>query len=135
MAPHIDDALASAQHSIYFLAFSFTRRDLGQTLLDQAAAGRDVRGVFEAEQVAAGSDAVWTMLTRGGLAANIRRDGNTKNMHDKVFVVDRAIVITGSYNFSASAEDDNDENALILHDPTIGAAYYAQWERVWAEGQ
>jgi phosphatidylserine/phosphatidylglycerophosphate/cardiolipin synthase-like enzyme len=135
VAAHIDDVLAGAQRSIYFLAFAFTRKDFGQTLLDQAAAGRDVRGVFEGEQLAAGGDQVWTMLTQGGLAPNIRKDGNAKNMHDKVFVVDRAIVVTGSYNFSASAENDNDENVLILHDPAIGAAYYAQWERVWAEGK
>jgi phosphatidylserine/phosphatidylglycerophosphate/cardiolipin synthase-like enzyme len=134
-AVHIDDALAGAQHSIYFLAFDFTRRDFGQTLLDQAAAGRDVRGVFESRQLSAGGDVVWNMLTQGGLAAGIRKDGNSKNMHDKVFVVDQAVVVTGSYNFSASAENDNDENTLIIHDPAMGAAYFAQWERVWAEGR
>src|SRR5579859_6206011 len=134
-AVHIDDALAGAQYSIYFMAFDFTRRDFGQTLLDQAAAGRDVRGVFEARQLAAGGDVVWNMLTQGGLAARIRKDGNTKNMHDKVFIVDQAIVVTGSYNFSASAENANDENVLIIHDPAMGAAYFGQWERVWAEGK
>ncbi len=135
VAVHIDDVLAAAEHSIYFMAFAFTRRDLGQTLLDRAAAGVDVRGVFEGEQLAAGGDAVWTMLTNGGLARNVRKDGNPKNMHNKVFVVDQAVVITGSYNFSKNAEDFNDENALIIHDPALAAAYAAQWERIWAEGR
>lgn len=135
VAAHIGDVLAGAAHSIYFLAFAFTRRDFGQALLDQAAAGRDVRGVFEGEQLAAGGDVVWQMLAKGGMAADIRQDGNPKNMHNKVFVVDQAIVVTGSYNFSAAAEDANDENALIIHDPTLAAAYYAQWERIWAQGK
>ncbi len=135
VAAHIDDVLTGAAHSIYFLAFAFTRRDFGQTLLDQGAAGLDVRGVFEGEQLAAGGDTVWTMLANGGMAEDIRKDGNPKNMHNKVFVVDQAIVVTGSYNFSAAAENDNDENALIIHDPALAAAYYAQWERIWAQGK
>ena len=135
VAAHIDAVLAGAAHSIYFLAFAFTRRDFGQTLLDQGAAGLDVRGVFEGEQLAAGGDSVWQMLANGGMAADIRKDGNPKNMHNKVFIVDQAIVVTGSFNFSAAADDANDENALIIYDPTIAAAYYAQWERIWAQGK
>jgi phosphatidylserine/phosphatidylglycerophosphate/cardiolipin synthase-like enzyme len=134
-AAHIEDALAGATRSIYFMAFAFTRRDFGQTLLDQAAAGRDVRGVFEGEQLAAGGDTVWKMLISGGMAEDVRKDGNPKNMHNKVFVIDQAVVVTGSYNFSSAAENTNDENALIIHDPAIAGAYYAQWERIWAEGK
>ena len=134
-AAHIDDALAAARASILFMAFDFTRKDFGQTLLDQAAAGRDVRGVFEGEQLAAGGDAVWKMLAKGGLAANIRKDGNAYNMHNKVFIIDKAVVVTGSYNFSTAAENNNNENALIIHDPAIAAAYFADWEKIWAAGR
>ncbi len=135
VAAHINEALQGASRSIYFLAFAFTRRDFAHTLLDQAAAGLDVRGVFEGEQLAAGGDSVWNVLADGGMAEAIRKDGNPRNMHDKVFIVDRDTVVTGSFNFSASAEDANDENALIIHDPAIAAAYYAQWERIWAQGR
>jgi phosphatidylserine/phosphatidylglycerophosphate/cardiolipin synthase-like enzyme len=135
VASHINAALGAAQHNIYFMAFSFTRKDLGQTLLDQANAGRDVRGVFEGLELAANGTAVWNMLTKGGLAADIRQDGNSHNMHNKVFIVDKDVVVTGSYNFSASAENDNNENSLIIHNAAIGAAYYAQFERIWAEGK
>jgi phosphatidylserine/phosphatidylglycerophosphate/cardiolipin synthase-like enzyme len=135
VAEHINDALGGARKAIYFMAFSFTRKDFGRTLLDKAAAGLDVRGVFESEQLYSGGTEVWNMLSQGGMAQDVRQDGNSKNMHNKVFVVDQAIVITGSYNFSASAEDSNDENALIIHDPAMAAAYYAQWERIWAQGK
>jgi phosphatidylserine/phosphatidylglycerophosphate/cardiolipin synthase-like enzyme len=132
VAAHVDEALTGAQRNIYFLAFSFTRRDFAQALLNQSAAGLDVRGVFESQQLAAGGDQVWIMLTSGGLGEGIRKDGNPYNMHDKVFIVDQSVVVTGSYNFSASAENSNDENVIIIHDPAIAAAYYAEWERVWA---
>ena len=134
-AEHVNDTLAGARDSIFFLAFDFTRPDFGQTLLDQGAAGRDVRGVFESGQLAAGGSAVWQMLARGGMAANIRQDGNLHNMHDKVFIIDKAVVITGSYNFSASAEDANDENALIIHNAAMAESYFAAWERIWAQAR
>lgn len=34
--------------------------------------------------------------------------------HNKVIIIDEEVVITGSFNFSANAEDDNAENLLII---------------------
>ena len=84
-------------------------------------------------QIAAGGDQAWLLLTQGGLQSQVRQDGNPYNLHSKVFIIDRAVVVMGSYNFSKNAEDSNDENVLILHNPDIAEAYYAEWERVWAD--
>ena len=131
VAAHILDALRSAQSSIHFMAFSFTRQDFAEALIERAEAGVAVRGVFERRQIAAGGDAAWNALTAAGL--DVRQDGNKYNLHSKVFIVDQQIVVTGSYNFSRNAEENNDENVLILHNPEIAAAYLAEWEKVWAQ--
>ena len=52
-------------------------------------------------------------------------------MHHKVFIIDGETVITGSYNFSRSAEERNDENTLIIHSPTVAAQFQAEFERVF----
>jgi phosphatidylserine/phosphatidylglycerophosphate/cardiolipin synthase-like enzyme len=132
VAAQIESELEAAQASIYFMAYSFTRTDFAQTLLDKAAAGLTVQGVFETRQIAAGGDQAWNLLTAGGLAGDVRQDGNRYNLHSKVFIIDQAVVVMGSYNFSNNAEDSNDENVLILHNPDIAAAYFAEWQRVWA---
>ena len=62
-------------------------------------------------------------------------DGNVGQMHHKVFIIDEQIVITGSYNFSASAERTNDENVVIFFDPQIAAQYMAEFRRVETEAQ
>ena len=67
----------------------------------------------------AGSTAAWKLREAG---LDVRLDGNPANMHHKVFIIDGHIVITGSYNFSRSAEERNDENTLIIHDPAIAQA-------------
>ena len=43
------------------------------------------------------------------------------------------IVIFGSFNFSASANRKNDENLLIVHDPTFAAYFVKEFEARWAE--
>jgi phosphatidylserine/phosphatidylglycerophosphate/cardiolipin synthase-like enzyme len=63
------------------------------------------------------------------------KDGNPGQMHHKVFIIDEKIVITGSYNFSASAERTNDENMAIFFDPQIAAQYLAEFQRVYFEAQ
>jgi phosphatidylserine/phosphatidylglycerophosphate/cardiolipin synthase-like enzyme len=49
--------------------------------------------------------------------------------------VDGAIVVTGSYNFSRSAEEFNDENLVIVRDATVAAAYQEEFKRVYGQGR
>ncbi len=123
-------ALLTAQHSIRFMTFSFTLDDVGQALLDKAGAGVDVSGIFETT----GSETRFAELTSlfcAGLP--VRQDGNPFVLHHKVFIVDGATVLTGSFNYSASANDSNDENLVIITDPDLAAQYTAEFDRRWAE--
>lgn len=129
VADYILSVLDGAQHSIYFAAFAFTRADFTQTLAEKAQAGVDVKGVYETRQVDAGSDESYQALAAAGLPVLL--DGNRYTMHHKFFVVDGQIIVTGSYNFSASAEERNNENVLIIHDPTIAAQYLQEFQKVW----
>ena len=38
----------------------------------------------------------------------------------------------GSYNFTASAEQSNDENLIVINNPDIAAEYIKEFERVYA---
>jgi phosphatidylserine/phosphatidylglycerophosphate/cardiolipin synthase-like enzyme len=53
-------------------------------------------------------------------------------MHHKVLVIDHRWVVLGSYNFSASAEQNNDENVLILENPEIADRFLQEFERIYA---
>jgi phosphatidylserine/phosphatidylglycerophosphate/cardiolipin synthase-like enzyme len=59
-------------------------------------------------------------------------DGNPRNLHHKVIVIDGRVTVFGSYNFSANADRDNDENLLIVEDPGLATAFEAEYERVRA---
>ena len=102
LAAALVDALAGAQNSIRFMAFSFTLDDLGAALLRQAAAGVTVQGVFER----VGSESVWSELGPLYCAGlEMRQDGNPFLLHHKVFIIDDETVVTGSANFSANGTE------------------------------
>lgn len=130
-AAKVLDVLNTAQSSIYFMAFSFTRSDFADALVAKARAGLTVRGVLERRQVLAGADSAWLAFQAADLP--VRLDGNPYNLHSKVFIVDEQIVVTGSYNFSRNAEENNSENVLILHNAEIAQAYLQEWRKVWAK--
>ena len=56
-------------------------------------------------------------------------DGQHKIAHNKVIVIDEATVVTGSFNFTKSAEDSNGENLLVIRDRSLARKYAANWQR------
>ena len=65
----------------------------------------------------------------------VRTDGNPYIMHHKVVIIDGRTVVFGSHNFTDSANDSNDENLLIIHDPVVAGQFREEFERVWAAAE
>jgi len=123
--------LSEADESIYFLAFSFTSNELGEIVRTQADAGLEIRGVMDREQVASNTGTEYDPFRQAEL--DVREDGNDGQMHHKVFIVDEKIVVIGSYNFSRSAEERNDENTIIVYNEKIAEFFVEEFERVYAQ--
>jgi len=120
--------LSDAQSSIRFLAFSFTDYPMAQTMIDRAQAGVDVQGVFETFGSNSPRSELKTLWCAG---LQVRQDGNGSFLHDKVIIIDESIVVTGSLNFSSSADEDNEENVLIIDNPEIAALYLQEYQKNW----
>ena len=54
-------------------------------------------------------------------------------VHFKVIVIDGETVITGSLNFSNNADENNDENVVVVKSKTIAGRYLEEFERRWKE--
>jgi len=130
VAPELVELINAAESSIEFLAFSFTSDEIAGAMLARSDAGVRVRGVIEADQAAA-VGAQYDALRLGG--ANVRLDGNPGTMHHKVILVDGELVICGSYNFTRSAEERNDENVLIAFDVDLAHEFLIEFEKIYAE--
>ncbi|HZJ21970.1 MAG TPA: phospholipase D-like domain-containing protein [Anaerolineales bacterium] len=130
--PALEDAIIpivnSATRTIRFLAFSYTDYPLANAMIQRSQNGVNVAGVFDKTQSGGQGAEIGTLLCA---QVPVRQDGNPQFMHNKIIVVDERYVITGSLNYSTSAETSNDENVIIIDNPDIAKLYMQDFERVW----
>jgi phosphatidylserine/phosphatidylglycerophosphate/cardiolipin synthase-like enzyme len=130
VAARLLELIQGAEHSIYFLAYSFTSDGLADAMLERLQAGVTVSGVLESNQVNSNQGGEFERLRTAGM--DIHLDGNPRSMHHKVIIIDERITITGSYNFSNNAEKVNDENVIIFDSPHITAWFLDEFKRLYA---
>jgi phosphatidylserine/phosphatidylglycerophosphate/cardiolipin synthase-like enzyme len=73
-------------------------------------------------------------LIAGGIPVRFNSVGRGI-LHDKFAVIDAAIVITGSYNWTTAAETLNAENLLIIRGGDIASRYETEFLRLWNGGK
>ena len=125
---HLLERLATTKQTIDVAMYSFTDSDLAWALVRAAGRGVKVRVYLDRGQ-AEGRYAKGRFLAQRGIPVRYYRGEGL--MHHKFAVLDGREVITGSYNWTASAEEKNKENALILKGQELAAAYAAEFERLW----
>jgi phosphatidylserine/phosphatidylglycerophosphate/cardiolipin synthase-like enzyme len=126
----IIEIIDSAEKYVYVAIYSFTLDNLGDALIRARDKGVEVKVVIEKEQgEVKGSE--YERLLKAGI--NVRLDGNKYLMHHKFMVVDGKIVVTGSYNWSYGAEENNDENMIVVSNPDVARLYEKEFLRVWAQ--
>jgi phosphatidylserine/phosphatidylglycerophosphate/cardiolipin synthase-like enzyme len=120
--------IQGAQRRIRFMAFIFTSDEIADAMLERAQAGVVVQGVIEDRNAEREYSEYERLQAK---VHDVLPDGNPYILHHKVIIIDDETVILGSYNFTASAEDRNDENVLIVHDPEVAALFVAEFGRVY----
>jgi len=119
-----------ANESIRVMVMLITQDELADSLIEAYRRGVDVDVIIDDDWLyKTGSD--YKRLLEAGV--DIRGDNRPGLMHHKVVVIDGCIVITGSYNWSRSAEESNDENIIILRSSLIAEEYLEEFNRIWAE--
>ncbi len=132
----IIEMLNTADHNIYFSTYVFTRADLQHTLWTRFNSGgvSDIRGIIDAIN-SQGSQ--WSNLTQ--FAEMFHHNVSGTILHHKYAMVDAThyesnpTLLTGSHNWSNAAENDNDENTLIVHDVYIANLYMQEFKRRYNE--
>lgn len=69
-----------------------------------------------------------------GLGMPVRIDRTEHHMHHKFAIFDGARLVTGSYNWTRSANEHNFENVVLLGDQELLRAFSAEFERLWDRG-
>ena len=128
--PRITQILNGATKSIHVLAFSFTSPDMTAAVVARAQAGVEVRGVFENSGACSGAYKPLAALGAANVTLGRWPYGPTNFMHHKVFIVDGETVVFSSFNFSASADNSNDENVLVVQDQALAAQFEQSYQLI-----
>jgi phosphatidylserine/phosphatidylglycerophosphate/cardiolipin synthase-like enzyme len=131
---YIINALSSANKNIFFGVLAFTRDDIAQTLIAKKNSSVVVRGLIDQQPSELG-----TLQAAGVDALQAGHSVVTGLFHHKYGVVDPfnddsdPLVIMGSHNWSTAAEQDNDENTLIIHSGVIARQYVQEFAARYKE--
>lgn len=117
--------VSSARSEILIQAYSFTSAPIAKALIEAHKRGVKVIAILDKSQRTA-------KYTSATFLANMRIptyiDSRHAIAHNKVIIIDGAVTITGSFNFTKAAEEKNAENLLIIRSREIAKAYRENWQ-------
>ena len=117
--------LDAAQHSVRVQAYSFTSAPIAKALVDAKRRGVDVQIIADRSN-RTGRYSAATFTSNADIPTFI--DAMHAIAHNKIIVIDDETVITGSFNFTKAAEQNNAENLLVLRSKELASKYLDNWE-------
>lgn len=127
---HIKDEISNATQSIYVAVAWFTDKHLFKLLCDKVQEGVDVQLIVMDDDITRNSPIIYRELeTSGGKLYQVSETFGTL-MHNKFCVIDKNIIITGSYNWSVKAAT-NHENITITKDAeSLALTFIDEFKRI-----
>ncbi len=131
----IVEAINTANYSLDIAMFTFINNDIGDAVVAAKNRGVVVRAIIENVNYV-GSE--HSSLISNGI--NVLSHSSVPfDFHHKYCIIDAnnansdPVVITGSHNWTNSAEEDNDENTLIIHSQIIANQYLEEFSKRFSE--
>lgn len=132
----IIDKISTADEDIYFATMIYTRKEIGIPMIEKFNSGVTVYGIIGD---ISGSNSAGYDTLKPWLGSNVLNYTGSGIFHHKYMIVDVSdahndpLVLTGSHNWSSSANLSNDENTLVIHDADIANLYFQEWAKRFKE--
>jgi len=124
-------ALSGAKESVEIAMFAFTDNRIAHYLKILSSKGVKIRIVADREW---NLSSIYSDIEELSRYADIRLDGCSGLLHEKFIIVDDRILLTGSYNYTAAAQNKNDEFLFRTTDHSLLEPFRSHFERLWEEG-
>lgn len=117
--------LNKATNAVLVQAYSFTSAPIAKALVNAQKRGVKVRVILDKSQrTEKYSEA--DFLLHEDIPTWI--DAKHAIAHNKIMIIDSKTILTGSFNFTKAAEDNNAENLLVIQNPTLAYTYTTNWQ-------
>ena len=120
----IANLISKAEESIYVQAYGFTSGEIAKALINASNRGVKVRVLLDKSNIGAKYSKMRD-LRKAGIEVLI--DEVSGIAHNKIIIIDASLVITGSFNFTTSADIRNTENVIIIKDKQVAQRYLQNW--------
>ena len=122
----IVSAIAQAKTEILIQAYSFTSAPIAEALINAHKRGIKIEAILDKSNVT-GNYSSATYISNNGIPVFI--DAAHAIAHNKIMIIDKEIVITGSFNFTKAAEEKNAENLLVIKSKELAKTYLDNWNK------
>ena len=110
----------NATMEVLVQAYSFTSAPIAKALINAKKRAVSVEVILDKSQKTA-------KYTSATFLANMRIptyiDSKHATAHNKIIIIDKETVITGSFNFTTAAEEKNAENVIIIKSKELAGIY------------
>jgi len=129
-APVLVKLYSGASTSLDIAIYSLTHPDIVKAIGDARQRGVQVRVITDNEQAAGNTQkhAVDDLLTLG---IPVKVNLHSGLMHLKMSVIDGKIATIGSYNYTQSASQQNDEVMAVVTQPAFVKSCQDEFNRLW----
>jgi phosphatidylserine/phosphatidylglycerophosphate/cardiolipin synthase-like enzyme len=117
--------LNKVKDTILVQAHTFTCAPITKLLLNAHKRGVKIEVILDKSRKTQKYSSA-TFLFNQGIPVKI--DAQHAIAHNKVMIIDGETVITGSFNFTKAAEENNAENLLVIRERKLASAYTKNWQ-------
>ena len=122
----IINLIDSAKTQIRGQIYSFTSKPIAKALIRARNRGVDVQIIYDQSNQDPHEYSLMSFLLKQNIPGYI--DSPPGIAHNKVLIIDKNTIETGSFNYTQSAQKNNAENVLIIHSTALSQEYLNNWE-------
>ena len=128
----ITSNLRKAKSNVKICVFTISDNRIVEVLKDLFYSGIRIKVISDNDkQFDKGNDVGYI----SSLGIDVKIDLTQAHMHHKFAVIDDEITITGSYNWTRSAEKYNHENILVTDSKKVAKEFTKEFDKLWNQMQ
>ena len=124
------EVIKSAKSTLDIAIYSLTDPDIVGAIKDAKKRGVSVRIITDKQQ-AGGKTQTEALKLLGSAGIPIKINSHSGLMHLKITIVDKKVATTGSFNYSKSASESNDEILMVIRNAEVAKNFTAEFEKMW----
>ena len=126
---HLINLISKAKNTLDIAMFTINNIKIASEIKNIFSRGIKLRILTDSECIKMPSSNVYSLAASG---ISVKIDDSVRyHMHHKFCVIDKSVVVTGSFNWTDQAVNHNQENLLFIENKELALKYSNEFEKLW----